>query len=389
MSEDNKRKKLESELVSTIKREQRRNYIILYSVTFLILIVLILISVVNGFFTSEEFIVNILHNIIGILPPLLIFDFFNEKLSRDASAMEMSNKITETLMSNPETLDLFTEEQRKRFLQSTIESVVRDADVTEMITNNLENYLMTDIQYKIRTEFIYNFELYQDLPAVYDVLKDKSQYFYIQEKLHYKVKYLSKNGKGMNSNEVKIGFLFGNMNLDNVLRDRKDDSAFDNCIFRESLSITAEDIEYFFRLQKENPEEMVNQFKALFKLDLQIDGFKGLIKSVEANTVGILVKLHSDFDVNLMEHTVRIIFHMPMRWGSVLEVAIVDPTKAPKISLSYPEDVMDVDMYSFLSKGEESALEVAHEHQNGVYDIVLNTEWMYPISGMVFTVEKK
>ena len=193
----------------------------------------------------------------------------------------------------------------------------------------------------------------------------------------------------MNSNEVKIGFLFGNMNLDNVLRDRKDDSAFDNCIFRESLSITAEDIEYFFRLQKEKPEEMVNQFKALFKLDLQIDGFKGLIKSVEVNTVGILVKLHSDFDVNLMEHTVRIIFHMPMRWGSVLEVAIVDPTKAPKISLSYPEDVMDVDMYSFLSKGEESALEVAHEHQNGVYDIVLNTEWMYPISGMVFTVERK
>ena len=80
MSEENKRKRLESELVSTIKREQRRNYIILYSVTFIILIVLILISMANGFFTSEEFIVNILHNIIGILPPLLIFDFFNEKL---------------------------------------------------------------------------------------------------------------------------------------------------------------------------------------------------------------------------------------------------------------------------------------------------------------------
>ena len=389
MSEDNKRKRLESELVSTIKREQRRNYIILYSVTFAILIVLILVSVANDFFSSEEFIVNILHNIIGILPPLLIFDFFNEKLTRDASAMEMSNKITETLMSNPETLDLFTEEQRKHFLQSTIESIGRDKDITEMITDNLENYFITDIQYKIRTEFIYNFELNQELPAAYDVLPGKEDCFYVQEKLHYKVKYLNQRHSSLSANEVRIGFLFNNMNLDNVLRDRKDDSEYEKCLFRESLSISQEGIDYFYDLQKNNKDELIKQFKAMFKLDLQVDGFKGQITDVVVNSSGILVKLHTAHDVKLLEHTIRIIFHMPMRWGSVIEVAIVDPTKAPKISLSYPEDVMDVDMYSFLSKGEESALEVAHEHQNGIYDIVLNSEWMYPISGMVFTVNRQ
>ena len=50
---------------------------------------------------------------------------------------------------------------------------------------------------------------------------------------------------------------------------------------------------------------------------------------------------------------------------------------------------MDVEMFSFLSKGEESSLEVAHEHLNGIYDISLNSEWVYPISGMVFCPEKK
>lgn len=40
-------------------------------------------------------------------------------------------------------------------------------------------------------------------------------------------------------------------------------------------------------------------------------------------------------------------------------------------------------------KGEESSLEVAHEHLNGIYDISLSSEWIYPISGMVFCPEKK
>lgn len=50
---------------------------------------------------------------------------------------------------------------------------------------------------------------------------------------------------------------------------------------------------------------------------------------------------------------------------------------------------MDVDMFSFLSKGKESSLEVAHEHFNGIYDIALTNEWIYPISGMVFKVSRK
>lgn len=388
MKEENKRKKVENELVNTIKREQRRNYIILYSITFIILIVLVLFSMIRGFFSSEEFVVNIVNNIIGILPPLLIFDFFNEKLTRDSSAMEMSNKITETLMSNPETMDLFTEEQRKRFLHSTIESIVDDEDVTEMLTDNLKNYLMSDADYRIRTEFIYDFELDKDLPAAYNVLTDRDQYFYIQEKLHYKVKYLSDKSNNLDSNEIRIGFVFDNVNLDNVLRERKDDSEFDKCIFRESLNISQRDVEYLLSLQADR-ENLMSQFRSLFKLDVQVDGCKGQLTDVSVTGSGVLAKLHTEHDVTRKEHTVRIIFHMPKKWNSILEVAIVDPTKAPKISVSYPEDVMDINMFSFLSKGEESALEVAHEQQNGIYDIVLNNEWIYPISGMVFTIEKK
>jgi hypothetical protein len=46
-------------------------------------------------------------------------------------------------------------------------------------------------------------------------------------------------------------------------------------------------------------------------------------------------------------------------------------------------------MYAYLSKGKESSYEIAHEKKNGIYDISLNTEWIYPISGLVFFPEKR
>lgn len=60
-------------------------------------------------------------------------------------------------------------------------------------------------------------------------------------------------------------------------------------------------------------------------------------------------------DITAKEHVVRIIFHMPRKWDSLLEIVLVDPTKAPKIFVSYQEDTMEVDMFSFLSKCEESS----------------------------------
>lgn len=89
------------------------------------------------------------------------------------------------------------------------------------------------------------------------------------------------------------------------------------------------------------------------------------------------------------ENNIRIIFHMPKKYGSILQASIVDPTKAPKIIVSYSYEEFNVDVYPYLSKGIESSYEVAHEQKNGIYDISLNTEWIYPISGIVFSIEKR
>lgn len=388
MSSKTKEEREEKQSLKMAEESLKKSYSVLYAVVFAVFVILTGISYYIGCFSVEEFIVNILNNIIGIIPPLLIFDFFIEKLSKDASAIETSNKITETLMGRPETLDLFTEDQREQFIHSAIESIVDDEDATEMIYNNLHNYLALNNNYKIRTEFAYDLQFDNDLPAAYDVLKNKSNYFYVQEKLHYKVKYLSQDMYGMNSKTISIGFVFNNLSLDNMLREKQNDSDFDACIFRECLDIEKEDVDVFKSFDTD-PDKLKQQFQELIRLDVQIDNVKGSIDKILMKENGILVKLSADYDITAKEHAVRILFHMPKRWNSILEIALVDPTKAPKISASYPEDKMLVNMYPFLSKGEESSLEVAHEHLNGIYDIVLNNEWIYPISGMVFSVTKK
>ena len=139
--------------------------------------------------TLENVLESIIINLSGLLPTILLFNVFYEKISRDSYSIEVSNKITETLMSTPETLELFTEVQRQNFINSTISSIVKDEDVTEMVCDNLKNYLMRDEPYQIRKEYNYDFELNSKLPQMYKKYFEYAEnYFYIQEKLRYKVK---------------------------------------------------------------------------------------------------------------------------------------------------------------------------------------------------------
>lgn len=381
-----KQDRKKADLLNAVRRERKKNYAILYTVTLLIWVLLMTFSFYKGYFTGKEFVVNMVNNIIGILPPILIFDFFNEKLSREASVVEVSNQITEALMSNPETMELFTETQKKEFIHSAVASIVRDDDAIDMINSNLQRFLFADTNYRIRTEFKYTFELRESLPRVYNtVVQNLADYYYVQEQLHYKIKFLSDKVNNLKNEVVKIGFVFDNHGLDNMLREKSSDEIMSNCIFRETLDVRVEDIP---RIKAAAMDKA--QFQQLLKLDLQIDQSKGVLEDVAVCESGIVCYFRAaDFDRALSEHTVRIIFHMPKQWGSVLEIALMDPVRAPHISVSYPEDAMQVEMYSFLSEAKESSLDVAHEHLNGVYDVMLGSEWVYPISGVIFSVQHK
>lgn len=340
----------------------------------------------NGY-TFDELIDNIVGNLIGVLAAFLLFDIMYNKLTQDGYARETSQQIAKTLMGDSEILDAFSEEDKQAFLVSTIRSIVKDGDAVDMMVGNMDKYFHNMKLARIRKSFNYTITLTTELPAEYDILPGvkEDKYFYVQENLNYDVKYLSGSDVNLSTEEVKIGFSFDKRSLDAGLMESDQDQEFAKCIFNENLDITREAVEYIRELSEERLKYV---FENLFTLVLKVDDKQGNLDQVDVRDGGIVATYKINYETNRKEHSIRVIFHMPKLWDSLFEVTLVDPTKDPKITFDYMPGRMDVTMFSYLNKGNESN-EGAYEQQNGLFDIAIKGEWIYPKSGIVFSIKKK
>ncbi|MBQ6095364.1 MAG: hypothetical protein IJL09_08160 [Lachnospiraceae bacterium] len=394
------------------KQNKKLGYILLYVGVF----VLIVLGEVFLFFSDPntslmDLLKDTVGNLMGVLAAFLVFDVAHEWMSKESYASEISEQILDTLMYHPEAMELYENDQKKVFVNAFIGSIVKDKDAAEMIENHLDTYLLTPEDFKqkpnltagdcrIKTAFSYRFVLETERTQAFQTLRSdakKDPYFYVQEELNYTVKYLDQKGNNMNSEFVKIGLIYDNGGLDAFLRSSKNGEereVFKNCIFREILDIVPEDKAIFHDLQdSEHSGELIKLAHRMFRPHLTIDRTKGELYNVEVGNYkgrdyGLLFTFKVAHDQNATEHDVSLIFHMPKRWDSIIEVALVEPTKDPQISISYNEDAMDVEMYSFLNKGDASSYDNTLEEENGVYSIALSNEWVYPMSGTVFFVRK-
>lgn len=392
----------------TYRRDINKGYIILYLVVFILIIIgEIVLYKLGQDFSVAELARDIIGNLIGVLAAFLVFDIAHEKISKDSYASEVSEQILDTLMYHPEAMELYENDQKKVFVNAFIESIVEDPDAAEMINNHLNSYLLTakDFEEKegltekdcrIRTAFSYRFVLETTRTSAFEDLKSpiidgKDPYFYVQEEINYRVKYLSQKGNYTDRQEVKIGFIYDNAALDRFLRGNKseqNDELLKNCLFRESLDIDQEDKEMLYSLTNDK-DALINLIKKMFRPHLNIDRCRGKIVDVMVvPESGVIVVFNVEHDINAMEHDIDIVFHIPKKWNTIVEVVLVEPTKEPRISLSYNEDAMEVEMYSFFNKGESSSYENTSENENGVYSIALSGEWVFPISGVVFPIRR-
>ncbi len=393
------------------KQNKKLGFVILYLVVFVAIIVgEFILYKFEPQTTGWDLFKETLGNLMGVLAAFLIFDIAHEWLSKDSYASEISEQILDTLMYHPEAMELYENDQKKTFVNSFISSIVDDHDYAEMINNYLNCYLLTKEDFnkisgltekdcRIRTKFSYRFVLENSRTSSFAKLKADIQndpYFYVQEELNYSVKFLSKKGNNTDKKEIKIGFIYDNSALDRFLRGNKSDQQNEilrNCIFRESLDIEDCDKKMFRELMA-SPAELLDLVKTMFRPNITIDRFHGrIIKAevgdYEGKDYGIIVTFEVDHDVDAMFHDISIVFHIPKKWNGALEVVLVEPTKEPQISLSYNEDTMNVEMYSFLNKGESSAYENTSKDDNGIFSIALSDEWVFPISGVVFWINKE
>lgn len=424
------------------RKANQKNIDLSYVIVGVIVLVLILFDyiILSGLdsFSWSEFVKNITGNLMGVLAAFLIFDIVHDKLAKDSYADEVSEQILQTLLEQQgidalneelkrkfitaslksldsdseasaeittaleeylnknaertqflEKLEYFSEEQKKKFVTSNVISIVDDTDVASMINNFMRNYLVKNNNCRIRNSFEYKFELRDTLPTAFSDLKHKDDYFFVEETLTYDIKYLTEEMNNVNTDRVSIGFAYDNKNLDKFLRDNQINQMGDvlsNCLFRESLDIEQEDMDYFSSLPA---QELKDKFCQMFKPHLSIDGKAGELVDVSAYEYGIVAEFKVGHDVKAMAHTIDMVFDMPKKWGGILEVALVDPTRNPRIALSYSGDNMQVEMYSFLNKNDDTSYENTHIDDIGIYRIILNDTWVYPLSGIVFTIDKK
>lgn len=393
------------------KQNKKLGYILLYvAVLGLIILGEIFLFVSDPDASLMDLLKDTVGNLMGVLAAFLVFDIAHEWMSKESYASEISEQILDTLMYHPEAMELYENEQKKVFVNSFIGSIVEDKDAAGMIENHLDTYLLTKEDFKeknltagdcrIKTAFSYRFVLETERTQAFQALRTdvkKDPYFYVQEELNYTVKYLDPKGNNMNSEFVKIGLIYDNGGLDAFLRSSKNGEereVFKNCIFREILDIEPEDKALFRELQdQDHSAELVNLAHRMFRPHLTIDRTKGELYDVSVGSYkgrdyGLLFTFKVAHDQSAKEHDISLIFHMPKRWDSIIEVALVEPTKDPQISISYNEDAMDVEMYAFLNKGDASSYDNTLEEENGVYSIALSNEWVFPMSGTVFFVRK-
>lgn len=410
------------------ERNLNMSYIVIASVVALLLVIDYIFLSRQGTFSWISFIENIAGNLMGVLAAFLIFDVIHDKLAKESQADIVSDQILKTLLeqrgidalddelkrtfisaslksvdSDKEAaeeisvkleeyldknadrenvikhIDMYSFRQRKQFINENVQSLLENSEAAEMVENFVNRYIKENRDLRIRSSFEYKFELREMIPNAYQVFKHCDEYFFVEETLTFQWLYLTETANNLKNNRVAIAFAYNNQRLDSLLRDS-------DCVFAENLDIKQEDRAYFINL---TPEERKASFVSIFKPHLSIDGNKGSVVEVNADADGIAVIFELDYNTQIMSHLVDIVFDMPKLWNSVIEVALTEPTKDPKITLSYTGDNMNVEMHSFLSESKETTWDEAHIEDVGLYRIVLNDTWVFPRSGVVFTVNNK
>ena len=339
----------------------------------------------------RDFVDSVVGNLIGVLAGFCVFDILYNKLTQDAYAKETSQQIAKTLMGDPETMDAFSEEDKKAFLKSTLVSMLRDDDAVDLLTTNMGKYFDGAKSARIRKAFDYIITLEDKLTPDYETydfpgLKE-NRYFLLDEEFKFTVKYLSGHDANFSGDHVCLGFAYDKRSLDAGLLEDGKDADFSKCIFNEDLVVTPEAIKYINSIPNDEVTAVIND---LFVPTLWVDGDGGReedLVEVERKQNGLIFKFKLEYDKTRMEHDVRIYFKMPRLWDHIFEVTLVDPTKNPHIKLKYKSD-MDVTMYSYLNKEDQSNAG-AFVKRADLYEISIKDEWVYPKSGALFHIRRK
>lgn len=375
------------------KRRKNLAYLFLAAVTAIVWLVMLIVKIVTavhaGGALSEVLSTirdGIFDNILGILPPILLFDFWLEYLQQDKIFDEMTEQITGTIMSKPEVIQSFDKEAKKRFLRATVLTLVdQNEDECSMAMAALEPYI--NDKFDIRKDFSYFLEI-RECESIKQFDADK--YMFIYENLSYELLYVATEPI---KNSVHIDFFIENSKLDKSLREQKhNESETARYIMSEGLDIDIDDFEAI-RSKTSDKKELIEYITQLFIPQLYIEDIPWLVNDVSLNDNKIDIEFVPQNDP--VETTadkssrISLSFRMPqLKTHTSFLASISQPTYNPTIRLSYPEEKYDIKLFPFFNSSLSASVSKA-EQGIGCRNIQVKDKWVHPMSGVVFLIDKK
>lgn len=240
------------------------------------------------------------------------------------------------------------------------------------IASIMASFLRTNPRYYNNIRLKFNYEISIDSAFNFASLDiDGDKYFKLYESLSYQKHFLNSEI----GNEFWISFVRDLDAVDESLRN-------ENYIFSENLLIDKKDIETIIGLSEDEQRQFfTKQMRVRFNLNGKVLDLRELI----INKTGIFAKYkleQEDVAKNPTVLDVKIAFAIPHRKiASYFFASISDPTYSPKISFTYPEDEVDVEMISFMNRNITTTNAKVFD---GLREISLEEEWVLPMSGVVF-----
>ena len=349
------------------KSDMKIKTFMLFAITLLIWALLFFVKLHFWGADGESVIEDIISNMIGIIPPLLIFDFGLEYLTRDNIANDISEKITQTLMGESEAISAFKDDDKIRFVKNTVKHLVGEESY-DMVYAVMEPYITG--KYNRRTVFRYKITLRNSPKS--DLFGDRD-YYRIYESLRYRKNYAVDSSLPQ---KFSVAFIMNDNELDSALRNR-------TYIFQENFVINAPELKKLLDMSEEEQREFIEKE---LHLSIYIDGKASRLEDFSFSENIITVNYFSEHNEAEKVHDVDISFSMPQRRGiSDFMVSISEPTYSPVIELSYPEAEMEVKAFSFLNDCDDSSLEEA-THNIDSFEFNIQDKWIYPMSGVVFAI---
>lgn len=279
-------------------------------------------------------------------------------------------KTFNSLLCEKNFTDTLPEELKLSIIQNAVSSYFDEynSKIIHSIINNLSNKT-----YNIRLKFKYEIEINSEFDfKLIDI--DPEKYYEMSESLSYTKCFRS----GSPSETFWIAFVTNLDELDSSLHD-------ETFFFSENLMINEEDIK---RLAEMEDEEKERFFTSVMKVKININGDILRPNKVIIDKSGIFAQYEAAaFTEKQPILDVKIRFRIPQRYtNSFFYACISEPTYSPFVRFSYDEDDFNVEMIPFLNRSLSAKDTKIFD---GLRELSIENEWIMPISGAIFLINKR